>query len=56
MSDSRDTEYLLRREATERALAAAAVSPAIRDIHLELARHYSERAAHVLVPTLRAFA
>ena len=42
MDDSNSPAYYQSRERRERELAAAAVNPAIAEIHLEMARRYSE--------------
>lgn len=42
MSQPDQLSYYRSREAAERQLAATAASPAIRDIHLELATRYAE--------------
>lgn len=44
MSDANDAAYYVRREAVERAIAAKALDPAIRDIHLKMAIRYAELA------------
>ena len=42
--------YLRRREAQERALAAAAADPAARHAHLDLAHRYADRRAALRRP------
>ena len=42
VSDLNQPEYYARREEQERQLAAIAISPAIGEIHLELADRYAE--------------
>jgi len=39
-----DIDYSLRREAEERAAAAAAADPMVRDIHILMADRYADRA------------
>lgn len=39
-----DIEYSLRREVEERAQALSAPSPLVRDVHVELADRYADRA------------
>ena len=39
-------QYFVRRERAERAAAESASSPAVRNIHLELAERYAEEAEH----------
>ena len=49
--------YFRNREQTERDLADRAASPAIRDIHLEMAERYREQAEQLETPTpSRSFA
>jgi hypothetical protein len=43
-----NADYLSKREAQERALAAAAADPAARHIHLDLAKHYADRRAALI--------
>lgn len=38
-------DYLIRREAQERARAAGAVDPCARRVHLDLAQRYADRQA-----------
>jgi hypothetical protein len=45
-------DYYLERERAERALAAKAVSTAIRDIHLEMAERYRDLAEQAARPAL----
>ena len=42
----KSAEYFLRRECAERAAAAAASSPVVRDVHLEMAERYAAEAEH----------
>ena len=53
MTDLNAPEYYRRREQQERALANAAKSPAIEEIHLELAERYAHIALKAEAPTLR---
>ena len=41
MSDLNQPSYYVRREQQERTLAAAAQSPEIRDIHIDMAERYA---------------
>ena len=42
----KSAEYFLKRECAERAAAAAASSPVVRDVHLEMAERYAAEAEH----------
>lgn len=53
MTDLNVPDYYRRREQQERALASAATSPAIGEIHLELAERYAQIVLTAEVPTLR---
>lgn len=55
MSDLNQPDYYVHREHQERLMAASAVSPAIRAIHLDLAARYgalAEQASPVLAPRM----
>jgi len=53
MTDLNAPEYYRRREQQERALADAAKSPAIEEIHRELAERYADMAAKAETPAPR---
>ena len=57
MSDRNDDQYYARRETQQRALAAKAMVPEIRQIHLDLAEGYARQVGSVRMerarPTLR---
>ena len=50
VDQNENADYLARREAQERALAKAAVDPAARRVHQDLAQHYAERRAALTPP------
>lgn len=57
MHGANSAAYYRRREQAERRLADQAASPAIRDIHLEMAERYREHAEQLEMPrALRSIA
>jgi hypothetical protein len=53
MSESYSRDFYLRREATERRLAARALDPVITAIHEKLADEYAKKVEQQELPTAR---